>query len=221
MPSSLGYGVGVERMKKYAQLLKQVAGSLWRDMTTPKWLPVWEQLAAQTGAELQRPKFLRPRHLLFRYRDFTIELFNTLDESPATHLQTKVKNETRFRFGIGRKNIFNKLAALLGFPRVHSGYTAFDEAFSMTSSSEAQLLKLLEPAALRDLIATQADFQMLLLPTAINITGKLTLFATSDVSNLRIETQKIVDDLETLKRLVTIQQRVLDGLCEQGISPAG
>jgi hypothetical protein len=68
------------RLEQMGRVFLQVAGNFCRNVFLPDWYSAWEQVCAETGAEVTPPFLWRFPRILFRHRGFEISVANISSE---------------------------------------------------------------------------------------------------------------------------------------------
>lgn len=122
-------------------------------------------------------------------------------------------SEDGFQFKISRKTIWSNLRALISFKQVKTEYPSFDKSFLLRGNSAENLLALLNPVEIRNLIEKQREFLFeAKVPSLLD-------GLPSNVRMLQFQTLALaqtIHNVEQIKSVFHLHQAVLDQLCEIG-----
>lgn len=188
-----------------------------RKLFGPSQEEVWQQLAAETGADFAGGGFWRPNKVVIRVKEWTITLDTyTVSTGKSSTTYTRLRapyvNKDGFRFTLYRKSLFSGLGKLFGMQDIEVGQPQFDEEFIIKGNNPGQVRALFAYAPLRELIQAQPNIHLQVKPDE----GWFGDEFPEGVDELCFHVIGVIKDVERLKSLFMLFAVTLNCLCHIG-----
>lgn len=179
---------------------------------------IWNQLAAEIGAEVVDGGFWKGARVEARHGDWRVTLqIVPYGRTRVTVMRAAFINQDGFRFRVYRKQIFSELGKLLGMQDVEVGHAEFDRDFVIQGTDDAKLRRLFANARIRELLTALPNVNF----AAKDGPGLFTrdLFAEVPPENLTLldfMVHGVLKDKAALKLMFDLFAETLDELCRMG-----
>ena len=178
---------------------------------------VWRELSTQINAEYVDGGFWKGDKVQATHGEWTITLDTYTVHANNTHIpytrfRAPYVNPGGFRFQIYRRGFFSDLGKILGMQDVEVGHEAFDHAFVIKGTSDAQLRELFSSARLRALLEGQPKIRL----EVKDDEGWFGPSFPDGVDELCLTVGGVVKDIPRLKQLYDVLAETLDQLCRIG-----
>lgn len=191
--------------------------SLLRELFGPSKEEIWQQLAAEIGANFVDGGFWGKDVVQAKHREWTITLDTyTVSSGKSSTTYTRIRapyiNKDCFYFTIYQKSIFSALGKFFGMQDVEVGYPQFDEDFIIKGNDEQKLRSLFANSTIRELIQLQQDIHL----EVKDAGGYFGESFPEGVDQLYFEVPRVIKNVETLKSLYMLFAETLNHLCHIG-----
>ncbi len=174
---------------------------------------VWRKLSQELGGVFRDEEGWRHDQVEIKDGDWTVTLSFTShragrSEAIYTCFRAPYINPDKFRFELYREELAHGLGKIFGAQDVQIGDKTVDKMFMIKATDEEKLKRLLAPADLRTLLATEKDLHVVVRDAGKAFSGEFP----DGVDELVVEVPGRVDDGERLKRLYKLFALLLQGI---------
>jgi hypothetical protein len=185
------------------------------DIFKPHKDDVWQQLSKEIGAKfidagawsLDDKVEVRVKNWILTLDTFMVSAGRS--SVTFTRMRAPFVNKDGFRFKIYRKGVFSVLGKVFGMHSIASGFSGFDQDFSIQGNNDQQVRALFANPKIRDLIEAQPEIYF----EVKDDEGWFGTHFPKGVDELNFQVKGVIKDKERLKLLYELFAETLNQLC--------
>lgn len=177
----------------------------------------WLQFSREIDAKYVQGGLFKSSHVKVNIDNWTIVLDTQLiatgrTRTTHTRIRARFVNIAGFYFRIYKNGIFNKICKLFGMQDILIGDIIFDDKFIIKGNDEQKIKQLFSNRKIREMINDQAEIYL----EITDEYGGCNILE-NNIAELKFSVDGEIKDVDRLKRLFKLFEKVLNELCDMGI----